>query len=76
MLNASPFKCNYCGNLKEQTNHWWMRPLYGTSFMLETWDDTVAAKPTFENICSESCATKALAKWMGEQQTVKLREGQ
>jgi hypothetical protein len=66
MLNGSPFKCNYCGKLKEQSNHWWLRPIT-PSFILEPWEDRNAAKPDIENICSETCAVKALSKWMGAQ---------
>ena len=76
MLNASPYKCNYCGKVKGETNHWWVHPTLGpgTAFVLDTWDDTVALKPDVENICSEACASKALSKWMGEQKPLALRE--
>lgn len=68
----TPYRCDYCQRIKEQTNHWWMRSAALAKFVLETWDDATAGHEQagglqFEHICSESCAMKALAKWMGEQ---------
>lgn len=67
MLNASPFKCNYCGRLKEDTNHWFLLASGTEQFTLTAWTNTVGIDPTgpAENVCSEACAIKALAKWMG-----------
>jgi len=33
-------------------------------FSLLRWDNTLANTEGYEHICSESCAAKALSKWM------------
>ena len=59
-----PYKCDYCLNPKGETNHWWLRPRDAEQFTLQTWDDTLADQDGYEHICSESCAAKALSRWM------------
>lgn len=59
-----PYRCDYCLNLKGQTNHWWLRPQDAEQFHLIRWDATLADMDGYEHICSESCAAKALSKWM------------
>lgn len=60
----SPYRCDYCQNLKGETNHWWLRPPDREQFMLLRWDAELADAPGYEHICSESCASRALSKWM------------
>jgi hypothetical protein len=59
-----PYKCDYCMNPKGETNHWWLHPQESEQFVLLKWDDTLADGDGYEHICSESCAAKALSKWM------------
>lgn len=59
-----PYKCDYCPNLKGESNHWWLRPWGTEQFTLLAWDDRLADHEGYEHICSESCAAKALSKWM------------
>jgi len=59
-----PYRCDYCNSDKGQTNHWWLRPQDAEQFTLLRWDDMLADREGFEHICSESCASKALSKWM------------
>ena len=71
MKLTSPYKCNYCLNTKAASNHWWLRPSIGwliimPSFELIPWDATKAEEENIEHICSESCASKALSKWMAQ----------
>jgi hypothetical protein len=60
----SPYRCDYCSNMKGETNHWWLRAMDREHFTLQRWDATLADVPGYEHICSESCAAKALSKWM------------
>ena len=60
----SPYRCDYCSNMKGETNHWWLRLPDRERFTLQRWDATLADVPGYEHICSESCAAKALSKWM------------
>jgi hypothetical protein len=59
-----PYRCDYCLNLKGQTNHWWLRPQDAEQFRLVRWDQQLADLDGYEHICSESCASKALSKWL------------
>ena len=68
MKVACPYKCDYCLNQKGETNHWWLRPQDSERFTLLAWDEVQAADEGFEHICSESCAAKALSKWMARRQ--------
>ena len=71
MKLTAPYKCDYCDRTKTETNHWWLRSV-GVShtvqdsfFFLIRWDDAKARADDHEHICSEACAVKALAKFMG-----------
>jgi hypothetical protein len=59
-----PYKCDYCMNPKGETNHWWLHPSEREQFVLLAWDDALADGDGYQHICSESCAAKALSKWM------------
>ena len=57
-------RCDHCSNLKGESNHWWLRVPDQDKFTLQRWDNAQADTPGYEHICSESCAAKALSKWM------------
>jgi hypothetical protein len=59
-----PYRCDYCFNLKGETNHWWLRPLDAQQFRLLRWDQQLADLQGYEHICSESCASKSLSQWL------------
>jgi hypothetical protein len=61
-----PYRCDYCFNLKGETNHWWLRPLDAQQFSLLRWDQQLADLQGYEHICSESCASKALSQWLSQ----------
>jgi hypothetical protein len=61
-----PYRCDYCLNLKGETNHWWLRPQDAEQFLLVRWDHELADVEGYEHICSESCASKALSKWLAQ----------
>ena len=63
-----PYKCDYCLNQKGETNHWWLRPHDSELFTLMAWDEARAGNEGYEHICSESCAAKALSRWMARKQ--------
>ena len=66
MKVQSPYRCDYCLNLKGETNHWWLRPEDVDQFKLLRWEQTLADQECYEHICSESCASKALSKWLAQ----------
>jgi hypothetical protein len=61
-----PYRCDYCLNLKGETNHWWLRLPDAEQFRLMPWDQALADLDGYEHICSESCASKALSKWLSK----------
>ena len=76
MKLTAPYKCDYCLNTKGEANHWWLRPTACAEFVLQPWSDPLATASHVEHICSEACAVKALAKWMGEQNRAIVLKGQ
>ena len=68
-----PYKCDYCVNLKGETNHWWLRVRDTERFTLLPWHETLAGEEGYEHICSESCAARALSKWMERKSAVLVR---
>ncbi len=64
MKLAAPYRCDYCQVSKGLTNHWWLRQSSSPWFVLLPWDTKLADQEGYEHICSESCASKALSKWM------------
>lgn len=76
-MNFQGYRCDYCHATKGATNHWWMRAIGRIDFMLSPWKDSEAdlfdspGNARYEHICSESCATKALSKWMSNQALLK-----
>jgi hypothetical protein len=71
MKLPAPYKCDYCGKQKGETNHWWLAlaDLAGecSVFQLTPWSESVANTQKREDICGQECATKAMAKWMEAQ---------
>lgn len=63
-MKIPSYRCDHCSSLKAESNHWWLRAPDRDKFTLKCWDDAQADSPGYEHICSESCATKALSKWM------------
>jgi len=80
----SPYVCDECKTPKRDSNHWWLRvrtgsgifqgpngPIYlnGAGFLIVPWDAEDSDKEEIGHLCSESCATKALSKWMASLQS-------
>jgi hypothetical protein len=68
-MKIHSYRCDHCSNLKGESNHWWLRVPDREKFTLQRWDDAEANTPGYEHICSESCAAKALSKWMARPDT-------
>lgn len=70
-----PYQCDYCSNYKGETNHWWLRPHDAERFTLMAWDEALAGGEGYEHICSESCAAKALSRWMARKSALFTASG-
>lgn len=84
MSKIATYKCNYCPTLKQESNHWWLVGEFSVQthegrvafFGLRPWDGSTAQLPDIEHICSESCAHKALAKYMERKTNESSRSSQ
>jgi len=65
-MKVQSYRCDYCSKLKGESNRWWLGQPDGEHFTLALWDAKLGDGDGFEHICSESCATKALSKWMAQ----------
>ena len=63
-MKVQSYRCDYCSKLKGESNRWWLGQPDGEHFTLALWDAALGDGDGYEHICSESCATKALSKWM------------
>ena len=63
-MRISTFKCDYCDTQKGTTNHWWLRQVKYPGFLLIPWTTDLAYEDSYEHICSQSCASKALSQYL------------
>jgi hypothetical protein len=80
MKLQAPYKCDECGETKKTTNHWWLLLKHTSTnvpgfvesdrtarFTITKWEycdpDSMAVEA---HLCSESCASKQLSKWMAQ----------
>jgi hypothetical protein len=73
MRVATPYRCDYCGKRKENTNHWWLVfPVegdLGLVLQIHPWSDELAAQREQGHVCSQACVVTALSKFMNQQPT-------
>ena len=70
------FICDICGNMKLESNHWWMVTLrdvlcfeedqHSRHFTLVPWNAGECRNPKIRHVCGEGCATKALERFMSQ----------
>jgi hypothetical protein len=76
MKIKAPWKCDYCGTVKGENNHWLMRDRVVPTddhdvFIMPRWNEEQAGRefpdgtPIYEHICGNVCAGRALEKWLG-----------
>ena len=68
-MKIETYKCDYCDVRKGDANHWFLRALDTTNFLLFLWEDELKYTCDdkgllYEHICSQGCASKALSQWM------------
>ena len=84
MKLPSPYICDECPNQKKESNHWWV--LLGflkdapeiAAFVLLPWASVTDPDGVMvsAHLCSESCAIKALSKWMASLQSANAGKSQ
>lgn len=74
MSEVSTFRCDECGKLKEEANHWYKALVFGpppatsNRFMVALWDSpylefAIEGKRIL-HLCGMGCAVKAMTKAM------------
>ena len=69
MKLPSPYVCDECGTQKKESNHWYIASSGRMVFAIVAWASDDPDKKDSLHLCSESCATKALSKWMASLQS-------
>jgi hypothetical protein len=62
-MEFTTFKCDGCGRIKQESNHWWQfASLPGPQIFVFAWDSRVALGLDAKvlHLCSEACVTKAV----------------
>lgn len=72
MAEIATFRCDECGKLKEEANHWyrairWMRSIEGKpeepAFTIVTWGQKLECPGERQlHLCGMNCAVKAMTK--------------
>jgi len=73
-MKLEVYKCDECGEPRKETNHWWVQTIRnidpGPCIGLHTWAKGIEMqfdeRTEVKHLCSESCVTKALSKWMSQ----------
>ena len=71
MSHETMFRCDSCGVLKGETNHWWIiePPITEVpTLTIEPWSIDSSFKAGFEHYCGAACVQKRVALFMSEQQ--------
>ena len=66
MSESLTFRCDECGKLKEESDHWYKAQILpGLRFVVTIWEQTLP-DPTAKklHLCGMECAVKAMAKGM------------
>jgi hypothetical protein len=73
-MKSEIYTCDECGKQKQESNHWWIlaqaapAPFPPCFSLLPMNPIETAELGISEHLCSESCAIKALSKWMSKVQ--------
>jgi hypothetical protein len=69
------YKCDNCGKMRDETNHWWLVRFDPPDskvleippvFRLSPWNDQLAAELYKGHVCSQDCVVKQLSKFMSQ----------
>jgi hypothetical protein len=66
-MKIDSYKCDGCGKMKGETNHWWLIEFESGIFTVFCWLANVAQHARAKHICSQACAIRVISEWMGAQ---------
>lgn len=62
-MKVDTYKCDVCGQMKGENNHWLLIESTGTGLKLYGWGE-VASGPATVDLCSDQCVTKTVQQWL------------
>lgn len=72
MAKVDTFKCDGCGNIKGDLNHWFKFRSYpsegnGAEFIVNDWNSQGTDYPNTLHLCSDACVIKTVQGWLSAQ---------
>lgn len=61
-MKVDGHKCDECGVMKQESNHWVLASVFGAALHLYPWDAEVPDKDRMLHLCGEGCAAKVQSK--------------
>lgn len=65
-MKVDTYKCDICGTIKGENNHWFHVNGRSTGLELSPWG-AVSSTETTVDLCSDQCVIKVVQKWLTEQ---------
>ena len=65
-MKVDTYKCDVCGTVKGENNHWFRIETGGVSLELSAWGVAPATATTVD-LCSDSCVIKTVQQWLTAQ---------
>jgi hypothetical protein len=65
-MRVDTFKCDVCGRIKGENNHWFRIDASGNGLELHGWGAVQAGESTVD-LCSDLCVIKTVQQWLTAQ---------
>ncbi len=65
-MRVETYKCDVCGRVKGENNHWFRVCTAGPGLELHAWG-TIASTETTVDLCSDECVVKTVQHWLNGQ---------
>jgi hypothetical protein len=65
-MKVDTYKCDVCGRIKGETNHWFRIDTGVSGLELNAWG-VIPPTPTSVDLCSDQCVIKIVQKWLTKQ---------
>ena len=68
-MKVTTYKCDVCGQIKGENNHWFRVEAGSAGLELNAWGTAPATASTVD-LCSDQCVIKTVQKWLGAQSEI------
>ena len=69
VMKVTTYKCDVCGQIKGENNHWFRIAAGASGLELSAWATSPAAASAVD-LCSDQCVIKTVQKWLGERNEI------